>query len=190
MSEQGVTVYDPIKTYCFRVATPYNTEYEFSIDDFAEGVSDLGDLQKMRINSHPLKGLIKLNGVPLNTNTDIFRTNVNQGIVSLEKFDANNGYVIDREDIPYLSYQPIANDGEDFVEFSAYDGNTWSVLMIPVLTSTLPHLKASCFPISVLFWRLLHFWFYGEGSMYFTNEQSSHFKFAGLFKRNGNNSNK
>lgn len=174
VTEHAVEVYDPIETDCFRVGTGYNEEYEFTISDFKEAVSRPEDLQKIRINSHPQKGLIMLNGVPLNTDTSIFRTNPNQGIVSIERFDASHGYVVDVEDIPFLSYLPMNNEGEDFIEYSAYDGNVWCVHHDSRINIDIDAPEGRLFSnIRSSSGRDCAIGFLGEGTMYFTNEQSS-----------------
>jgi hypothetical protein len=157
------TVNTPMTTHAVPLSTPYNTEYEFSVSDFENAVTDPdGDpLEKIRVGirinpatglAEALKGTLTLNGV--------------------EVFD---GQEITLEQIPYLAYTPSGNSGEAFFEYNAFDGHAWS----PFDTSRV-NITIGDPPSSELFinidpssGREHATGTLGVNALYFTNEQSA-----------------
>ncbi len=146
-------VTSPPTTHDVSVETPFATEYEFTHSDFT-GAVDIADgraLEKIRIASLPIKGALRLNGLEME---------IGQEVASAE--------------IPFLAYRSPANDGEDFFEYNAYDGVSWS----PFDTSRVNILIDEA-PVSELFTEIspasgsdYATGTLSVGTLYFTNEQS------------------
>ncbi|MCC5842227.1 MAG: PKD domain-containing protein [Opitutales bacterium] len=153
INNEDFIVSTPPVTHDITVGTTFATEYEFRQSDFASAVEVGGgrSLEKIRITSLPIKGTLRLNGVPVE---------IEQEVTVAQ--------------IPFLAYRSPANDGEDFFEYNAHDGLSWS----PFDTSRVT-IDIEAAPPSELFTEInpTSGANYGTGTLsvgtlYFTNEQS------------------
>jgi PKD repeat protein len=153
ISDDDFVVSTPPVTHDVAVGTAFATEYEFTVDDFADATVIMGgrSLEKIRITSLPIKGTLRLNGVPVEV-----------------------GQEVTAAQIPFLAYRSPANDGEDFFGYNAHDGLSWS----PFETSRV-NIDIEAAPPSELFTEInpTSGANYGTGTLsvgtlYFTNEQS------------------
>ncbi|MCC5805013.1 MAG: PKD domain-containing protein [Opitutales bacterium] len=153
VEEEDLSVTTPPTTYAVHVDTPYATEYEFTQSDFTDAVDISGgrSLEKIRIHSLPIKGTLRLNGVPVEAGQEVSYT-----------------------EIPFLAYRSPSNEGEDFFEYNAHDGASWS----PFDTSRV-NIMIGDAPESELFTEInpvsgsdYATGTLGVGTLYFTNEQS------------------
>lgn len=153
VSSTDFSVNNPSVTYALHLNASYNAEYEFNKTDFTASVTDEdGDpIQMIRINSLPLKGTLKLNGV-----------------------DVTLGQEIPFDDIPFLAYTPVSNEGEDFMEYNVYDGHTWSVFDDSRINIMIEKPTASVFTnINPASGNSHVIGTLEDGTYYYTNEQSA-----------------
>jgi pimeloyl-ACP methyl ester carboxylesterase len=102
----NVQVNNPPETYPVKVQSQFNGNYDFKDQDFNKAFNDKDQdqLTKIKIISLPLKGDLFFHGKAVQI-----------------------GQEIGLGDIKQLTYQPLAgNSGEDFFEYNAHDGHSWS----------------------------------------------------------------
>ena len=153
ISDDDFSVTTPPVTHDVAVETDFAKEYEFTVNDFSGAVDIAGGrgLEKIRITSLPIKGTLRLNGVPVEIGDEVTFAQ-----------------------LPFLAYRSPSNEGEDFFGYNAHDGVSWS----PFDTSRVNILIDEA-PVSELFTQInpTSGADYGTGTLsvgtlYFTNEQS------------------